>query len=55
MLCLRNLSQDFIANNMKKKSGVNGYEYDFSVDFSIIDNSNIMNIHKCLMKKHDIK
>ena len=29
--------------------------YKFSVDYNIIDNSNIINIHKYLMKKHDIK
>ena len=27
--------------------------YDFSVDYNIIDNSNIIDIHKYLMKKHD--
>ena len=29
--------------------------YYFSVEYNIIDNSNIINIHKYLMKKHDIK
>ena len=29
--------------------------YDFSVDYIIIDISNIIDIHKYLMKKHDIK
>ena len=29
--------------------------YDFSVDYIIIDISNITDIHKYLMKKHDIK
>ena len=29
--------------------------YDFSVDYIIIDVSNIIDIHKYLMKKHDIK
>ena len=27
----------------------------FSVDYNIIDTSNITNIHKYLIKKHDIK
>ena len=29
--------------------------HDFSVDYGITDNSNITNIRKYLMKKHDIK
>ena len=53
--CLGNISKDFTANNMKKKTGLNGYVYEFSVDYNIIDTSNIINIHKYLMKKHDIK
>ena len=27
----------------------------FSVDYTIIDTRNIINIHKYLMKKHDIR
>ena len=38
-----------------KKTGLNSYLYDCYVDFDIIDNGNIINIHKCLMKKHNIK
>ena len=38
-----------------KKKGLNGYVYEFSVDYNIIDASNIINIHKHLIKKHDIK
>ena len=40
---------------MKKKTGLNGYVYEFSVDYNIIDTSNIIDIHKYLMKKYDIK
>ena len=29
--------------------------YDFSVDYNVIDNSNIININKNAMKKHDKK
>ena len=29
-----------------KKNSINGYVYDFSVDYNIIDNGNIINIHK---------
>ena len=38
-----------------KKRGFNGYIYDFSVDYNINNTSYIINIHKNLMKKHDIK
>ena len=54
ILCLENISKDFTTNNIKK-TGLNGYVYDFCVDYNIIDTSNIINIHKYLMKKHDIK
>ena len=53
-LCLENISKDCSADNIKK-SALNGYVYDFSVDYDIIDTSNIIDIHKYLMKKHDIK
>ena len=42
------------AINMKK-TGLNGYVYEFSVDYNITDISNIINIHRYLMKIHDIK
>ena len=32
ILCVGNLSQDCAANNMKK-TGLNGYVYNFSVDY----------------------
>ena len=38
-----------------KKTGLNRYVYNFSVDYNIIDTSNIIDIHKYLKKKHDIK
>ena len=53
-MCLGNASVDFSANH-KIKTGLDGSVYDFSVDYSIIDTSNIIDIHKYLMKKHDIK
>ena len=39
----------------KKKAGLNGYVYDFSVDYNIIDLIDIINILKYLMKKRNIK
>ena len=53
-LCLGNVSGDFPANN-KKKTGLNGCVYNFSVDYRVFDNSNITNMYKYLMKKSDIK
>ena len=35
-----------------KKSRINGYVYEFSVDYNIVETSNIINIHKYLMKNH---
>ena len=49
-LCLGNVSVDFSAINMIK-TGLDGSAYDFSIDSNIIDKSNIINIHKYLMKK----
>ena len=49
----RNVSKDFSATNMKK-TGFNGYIYDFSVAYDSIDVDNLKDIHKYLMKKDDI-
>ena len=38
-----------------KKTGLNGCAYDFSLDYRAFDTSNIIDIKKYLMKKHDIK
>ena len=37
-----------------KKTGFNGYIYDFSTDYRAIDLDNIKDIHKYSMKKNDI-
>ena len=34
-----------------KKTGFNGYAYDFSVDYDATDVDDIIDIHKYLMKK----
>ena len=52
-LCLGNVSKDFLASNMKK-TGFNGYMYDFSVDYDSIEVSDIQDIHKYLMEKNGI-
>ena len=53
-LCLGNISGDFSANNMKK-AGLNGCVFNFSVDYKAFDTSNIIHIHKYLIKTHNIK
>ena len=52
-LYLRNTSIDWSADNMKK-TGFNGYVYDFSVDYDATDIVDIKDIHKYLMKKNNI-
>ena len=37
-----------------KKTGLNGYVYDFSVDYDAIVVDDILDIHKYLMEKNDI-
>ena len=38
---------------MKKKTGFNGYVWDFSVDYDTTDVDDIKNIHNYLMNKND--
>ena len=49
-LCLRNISKDWSADNLKD-TGLNGYVYDFTVDYDATDVDDIEDIHKYLMKK----
>ena len=37
-----------------KKTGLNGYFYDFSVDYDAIAVDDILNIYKFLMEKNNI-
>ena len=52
-LCLGNISKDWSQDNMKK-TGFNGYIYNFSSDYNAIAVSDILDIHKYLMKKNKI-
>ena len=52
-LGLGNISKDWSIGNMKK-TGIKGYVYDFSVDYDAVVVSDILDIHKYLMKKNDI-
>ena len=47
-LCLGNVSKHFTTNNMKKR-GLKRI-VNFLVDFNPIDNNNILDIHKYLIK-----
>ena len=51
METLGNISKDWSADNMKKKTGFNGYAYDFNVDYDDTNVDDILDIHKYLMKK----
>ena len=51
LLCLGNISKDFSVDNMKK-TALNGYIYDFSVDYRAIEVDDILYIHKYLMEKN---
>ena len=54
-LCLGNISKDFSADNMKKKTGLSRYVYHFSVDYDAIAVDGILDIHKYLLEKNNIK
>ena len=53
-LCLGNISKDWSVDNIKKKTGLNGHVYDFSVDYDAITVHDILDIHNYLKKKNDI-
>ena len=48
-LCLENISKDLSVDNMKK-TGLNGYVYDFCVDYDSIAVNDILDTHKYLIK-----
>ena len=52
-LSAETISKDCSVDYMKK-TGFNGYVYDFSVDYNVTDVDDIKDIHKYLMKKNDI-
>ena len=53
-LCLGNISKYFSVNNIKEAE-LSGYVYAFLVDCFSINVDNILNIHKYLMNKNNIK
>ena len=53
ILCLRNISDDWTTANAEK-TGFWGEIYDFAVDYTSTNTGDIYNIHRYLMKKHNI-
>ena len=51
--CLGSVSKNFSVDNMKT-TGLNGFMYDFSVDYDVIAVDDIPYIPKFLMIKHGI-
>ena len=49
-LCLGNISKDLSTDNIKR-TGFNGYVYDFSVYYDATNVDDIKDIHKYLMQK----
>ena len=52
-LYLESISKGFSLDNLKK-TGLNGYVYDFSVNYNAIAVDDILENHKYLMKKNSI-
>ena len=53
ILCLGNISNDWTASNAKN-TGFWGEIYDFAVDYTSTNIGDIYNMHRYLMKKHNI-
>ena len=51
-LCQGNISKDWLVDNMKK-TGFNGYIYDFSVNYDALAADYIKDVHNYLMKKNN--
>ena len=52
-ICLGSLSKDYDTNS-RKGTGLYGNIYDFSVDYSVITNNKIVDIHKYSVKKNNV-
>ena len=52
-LSLENISKDWSVDNMKR-TGFNGYVYNFSVHYDAISVDDILDVHKYLMKNNNI-
>ena len=52
-LCLGNISKDWSVDNVKK-TGLNGYVYDFSAGYDAVAVDDISKVYNYLMTKNDI-
>ena len=52
-LCLGNISKEWSVDNIKK-TGLNGYVYNFSVGYDAIAVDDILDIPKYLMRKNNM-
>ena len=52
-LCLGNISKDWSVGNLRN-TRLNGFLYDFSVDYDAIAVDDILDIHNYFMKRNDI-
>ena len=52
-LCFGNISKEWSVDNIKK-TGLNGYVYDFSVGYDAIAVDDILDIPKHLMRKNNM-
>ena len=52
-LCLGNISKDVPVDNMKR-TGLNGYAFNFSAHYDAFAVNDILEIHKHLMKKNNM-
>ena len=54
LLCLGNIFIEFTVDNLKN-TGLNRHVYGLSLDYNAIATDDILDIHKYLMKNHNIK
>ena len=43
-----------VSPHYEKKTGLNGYVYDFSVDYDAFEVEDILDVHKYLMKINNV-
>ena len=53
LLCLGKISKDWSVDNMKK-TGINRYVYDFSIDYDAITIDDILDVLNYLIKKENM-
>ena len=54
-LLLGKVLKDFAVDNMRKKTKLNGYVDEVSVSYDAINANEVLNFHKYLKVKHNIK